>query len=344
MALTDTLTTEILPFFDRRLRDNIFMSTSLFEYLWQQVDPVPGGLQINEQIAYLATPNAGVFAGGVSELPATFVGNATQATFPPCYYFYSIAIPNTTAILNEGDGMIIDIISAQYENALMSLNNVLGQDVYGDGTARNGAPTLSGLNAIVTTAADPAGGAYGGISRIGSSGSFQSPTGPAPWWNGVSMTVNGGAQTFWKGSVNPGSSTALSWQAIIALMSACTVGQFRPRVMFAGLTAYNAGLNLMTNIVRNMSLNDSGKEMGKQGFTGIAFGDVLFVQDDQCDTGTIYAVNDILKFRPWRDGFFRQFPWRQPPNALVDIKYGLLICNITHNRPNTMGKLSGILS
>lgn len=341
MALTDTITTEILPYYDRKLRDNIFMSTALFEYLWQQVDPVEG-LVINEQIAYLATPNADVFAGGVSELPATFVSNATQATFPPCYYFYSIAIPNTTAILNEGEGMIIDIISAQYENALMSLNNVLGADVYGDASTRNGAATLSGLNAICTTSADPAGGAYGGITRVGSSGSFSAPVGPSPWWNGVNMTVNGGAQTFWKGTVNPGTSTAISWGALIALISACTVGQFRPRVMFAGLTAYNAAANLMTNIVRQMNLSET--DIGRQGFKGIAFSDILMVQDDQCDTGTIYAVNDILKFRPWRGGFFKQMPWRQPPNALVDIKYGLLICNITHNRPNTMGKLTGILS
>jgi hypothetical protein len=340
MAFTDTMTTETLPFYDRRLRDQIFMSTSFFEYLWQQVDPVPGGLQINEQIAFLATPNAGVFAGGVSELPATFVGNATQATFPPCYYFYSVAIPNTMAILNDGEGMVIDMISAQYENALMSLNNVLAQDAYGDATPRNGAPTLSGLNAIITTSADPAGGAYGGISRIGSSGSFKNPTGAAPWYNGVSMTVNGGAQTFWKGTVNPGSSTVLSWQSIIALMSACTVGPFRPRVMFAGLTAYNAALALMTNIVRQDDLRSNG--LGKQGFTGVAFGDVLLVQDDQADAGTIYAVNNLLKFRPWREGFFKQFPWRQPPNALVDIKYGLLVCNLTHSRPNTMGLMSGI--
>ena len=340
MALTDTLATEILPFFDRKLRDQIFMSTSLFEYLWQQVDPVPGGLTINEQVAYLATPNANVYAGGVSELDADFIGNATTATFPPCYYFYSVAIPNTYAILNEGEGMIIDIIAAQYENALMSLNNVLSQDVYGDSTPRNGAPTLSGLNAITTYDADPAGGAYGGISRIGSTGTFQAPVGPAPWWNSVNMSINGGAQSFWKGSLNPGAVTTISWQAIIQLMSACTVGQFRPRVMFAGLTAWNAGANLMTNIVRDMSLDK--QSLGRQGFTGISFADVLFVQDDQCNTGTIYAVNDILKFRPWRDGFFRQFPWRQPPNSLVDLKYGLLVCNITHNRPNTMGRLTGI--
>ena len=111
--------------------------------------------------------------------------------------------------------------------------------------------------------------------------------------------------------------------------------------MFAGLTAYSAATNLMTNIVRQTNLAETG--LGRQGFTGVAFADVLMVQDDQCDTGTVYAMNDVFKFRPWREGFFRQFPWRQPPNALVDIKYGLLVCNLTHNRPNTMGRLTGIL-
>ena len=340
MALTDNLTTTILPHFDRELRDQIFMSTALLEYLWQNIDPVPGGIQINTELAYLATPNAGVFGGGIAELPADYIGNATQATFPPCYYFYSCAIPNTLALLNEDDGCIIDIVAAQYENALMSLNQVLGADVYGDATARNGCATLSGLAAICTSAADPGGGAYGGISRIGSSGSWSAPTGTAPWWNGTTLTVNGGAQTCWKGSVNPGSSTTLSWQALIALMSAGTVGQFRPRVMFAGLTAFNAALNLATNIVRQDNLAQTS--LGRQGFTGVAFGDVLIVQDDNCPTDTIYGVNNLLKLRPWKGAFFRQFPWRQPPYQLIDIKYGLLIMNMEHPRPNTMVKMTGI--
>ena len=339
MALSpDTISTSILQYFDRALRDNIFMSTPFFEYMWQNVDPVDGGLVINQQIAYLASPNANVFAGGVSELPATFVGNATQSTFPPCYYFYSVAIPDTTIILNENEGMILDIIEAQYETALQSLNNVLGQDVYGDSTPRNGAPTLSGLQAIVTSGADPGGGAYGGISRVGSSGSFKAPTGNAPWWNANALTINGGSQTVWKGTVNTGSGTLLTLNALQALISVCQVGQFRPRLMVADLTSYNAFFNLMTNIVRQAPLAD----VGRQGFKGLALADIIMVQDDQCPSGTVFAVNDILKLRPWRGGFFKQLPWRQPPNALVNIKYGIVILNMTHNRPNTMGSLSGI--
>lgn len=334
----DTISSSILPYFDRKLRDNLFMSTPLFEYMWQHVEPVDGGLVINEQIAYLSSPNAGVFAGGVSELPASFIGNTTQATFPPCYYFYSVAIPDTTVILNEGEGQIIDIIAAQYETALMSLNNVLGQDVYGDSTPRSGAPTLSGLNAVVTSGADPGGGAYGGITRVGSSGSFKAPVGNAAFWNGNALTINGGAQTVWKGTFNTGTATTLSLSALIQLITACQVGQYRPEVLFSDVTSWVAFFNLMTNIVRQAPI----AEIGRQGFTGLAIADVIMVQDDQCPAGTVYAINNMFKFRPWRGGFFRQLPWRQPPNALVNIKYGLLVANLTHQRPNTMGSLSGI--
>jgi len=305
--------------------------------MWQNVDPVPGGLVINEQIAYLSSPNANVFGGGVAELPATFVGNTTQSSFPPCYYYYSIAIPDTTIILNQYEGQIIDIIAAQYETALMSLNNVLGQDVYGNSATRFGAPTLSGLGAVITSGADPSGGAYGGITRVGASGAFGSPTGNA-FWNGNAMTINGGSQTFWKGAVKPGTGTTLNLLALQQLVSICSVGLFRPKLLVADLTSYNAYFNLLTNIVRQAPITP----IGKQGFTGLAFADLIMILDDQCTAGTIYAINDIFKFRPWRSGFFRQVPWRQPPNALVNIKYGLLIANLTHNRPNTMGSLSGI--
>jgi hypothetical protein len=333
----DTIASSILPYYERQLRDNIFMSTALFEFMWQNVKPVKGGLVINEQIAYLSSPNAGVFAGGVSELPATFIGNTTQAAFPPCYYFYSVAIPDTTIILNENEGQIIDIIAAQYETAVMSLNNVLGQDVYGTSATRGGAPTLSGLGAVVTSDADPAGGAYGGISRASSTGSFSSYTGNA-WWNGNALTINGGSQTVWKGTINTGTATTLTLLAMQQLLTSCQVGMFRPKVIFCDWTVYNAFFNLLTNIVREAPI----AKIGRQGFTGLAFADTIVVQDDQCTSGTAYAVNDIWKFRPWEGGFFRQLPWRQPPNSLVNIKYGLLIANMTHQRPNTMGSLSGI--
>ena len=336
----NTIDTMILPNFDRKLRDNIFMSTSAFEYLYKQIEEVDGGSHITEQIAYLSSPNADNFAGGISELPATFVGNTTAAMFVPCYYFYSIAIPDTTVILNEGEGMIIDIIGAQYATALMSLNNVLGKDIYGDGSPRNGAPTLSGLGAIVTNGADPAGGAYGGISRIGSSGTFKAPTGNAPWWNAVTLNMGSTAtQDCWKGTFQPApNGPTLSFSAIIQLLTATTVGQYAPEVCFCDNNAWVALFNLLTPTVRTVEIT----EFGRMGFKGLSVANTIFVQDDQCPSNTIFTVNNLLKFRPWRGGFFRQLPWRTPPTQLVNIKYGLLIANMVHSRPNTMGKLYNI--
>lgn len=332
-----TIDTFILPNFDRVLRDNLFMSTALFEYLWSQVDPVDGGSTIREEIAYLSTPNADNFGGGVQELPATLAPVATEAQFPPCYYFYSLAIPDTTVVLNEGEGMIIDIIAAQYEQALMSLNDKLGTDAYGDSTVRNGAPTLSGLGAVCTSAADPGGGAFGGISRIGSSGPNTAPVGNAPWWNAAVFTINGGSQTCWKGTFDFGAVTTLGLPALTKLITAATVGQYRPEVLFAGSTAWVAFANLLMATVRQEPANK-----GEQGFSGLSFMNTVVVQDDKQTAGSINTINNMLKFRPWRGGFFRQLPWRQPPNQLINIKYGLLIANMCHQRPNTMAVVSGI--
>lgn len=334
----DTINSSILPNFSRKLRDNFFTSTVALEYLLNCISPVDGGLYIVEEILYNQNPNANVFAGGVAQLPASFVGNTTQATFNPIYYFGSVAIPDSVTILNKSEGEIIDVIAAQYEHMLMSLAEVLGNDVYGDATPRSGIPTLSGLGAVNTSGSDPGGGPYGGISRSGSSGSFKAPVGNAPFWNANVLTINGGAQTVWKGTVNPGSVTTMSFGALFALMMACTIGQYRPKILLTDLIGYQAYANVVQQTVRQSAL----EPVMKQGMSGLSFADIPMFQDDKCPSGSVYAVNDLFVLRPWRDGFFVVTPWRQPSNALVNIKYLLLVCNLVHTRPNTMGVMTGI--
>jgi hypothetical protein len=336
----DTISSSVLPSYDRELRDNVLTSVSLLEWLFdtENVQEVNGGLYIATQIAYNPSPNANSYAGGMSQLPATFVGNTTTATFPPCYYFFSVAIPDTTLFLNRDDGEIIDLITAQYEWAKASLIDVIGADAYGDSTPRNGGPTLSGLAAINTYNADPGGGAYGGITRIGSTGTFKSNSGPAPFWNANVLTVNGGQQVGWSGTVNTGNQTILTVQAIQAMVSLASVGQYRPRAIVGDKICYNSYLNLTTATLRNNDLDGNGT----QGFKTLDFAGLPLFQDDKCPTGTLYTLNDLLKLRPWKGAFFTTLPWRQPSNALVNIKYGLVIMNMVHTRPNTMAVMSGV--
>lgn len=336
----DTISTSILPSFNRELRDNVFTSVSTLEWLFdsENIEIVDGGLYIAAQIAYAASPNANSYAGGIAQLPASFVGNSTQVTFPPCYYFFSVAIPDTLLILNKDEGEIIDLITAQYEWAAMSLNDVLGNDVFGNSTPRNGGPTLSGLGAINTYSADPAGGAYGGLTRVGSSGTFTAPVGNAAFWNANVLVINNGAQVGWLGTVNTGTATTLSLQAIQALLGLTSVGQYRPKAVVCDMLSFNAYLNLLTPTIRQAP--DSA--VGNQLFKEVSVAGIPIFRDDKCPTGTMYTLNDLFVMRPWRGGFFTMLPWRQPSNALVNIKYGLLVMNLQHTRPNTMGVLSGI--
>jgi len=334
----DTLTSSILPFFNRKLRDNFFTSTVAFELFTSLIERIDGGAYIQDQVMYNSSPQADVWSGGVATASADFIGNTTSATFNPIYYLGAIGIPDTFAILNQGQGMIIDLIAAQYEQMLMSLVEKIGTDMYSDGTPRNGVPVLSGLNGVCTYGADPGGGPYGGITRIGSSGSFKNPVGSAPWWNANVITINGGSQTVWKGTVNPGTSTISSYQAYFAFMIANTLGMYRPLAFLTDLIGYQGYANLVVQTVRQTPLEG----ILRNGARALSFADIPIIQDDKCPTGSLYAINDLLKWCIWKNGAFVETPWRQPSNALVNIKYVVLVNALKHERPNTIGVMTNI--
>lgn len=339
MALSpDTITTEIIPNYGRKLRDDVMMATPLLEWLFDNMEEVDGGSQIVEQINYQLSPNADVYPGGVAPLNADFVNTATNATFNPCYYWYSVMIPDTLKILARGEGEVINIFDSQFETALGSLTQKLGGDVWGTGATRNGAPTLSGVQQLCTTGADAAGGPFGGISRVGSSGTFLAPTGNAAFWNANVLTINGGAQTVWKGSVNPGASTTSSMQAVMALVAACTVGQFRPALLVGDTIAWTGFHNVVVQTVRQAPLQVEGGS----GYPEISFAGIPVIQDDFAPSGSLAALNGLYKLRPWKEGFFVQMEPVRPYNALATIYYGLLVMNLVHTRPNTVGIMTGI--
>src|SRR6202158_736257 len=114
----DNLTSSILPSFNRKLRDNFFTATAAFELFTSLIERIDGGAYIQDQIMYNASPQADVWPGGVATASADFIGNTTSATYNPIYYLGAIGIPDTYAILNQGQGMIVDLIAAQYEQML----------------------------------------------------------------------------------------------------------------------------------------------------------------------------------------------------------------------------------
>jgi len=338
MLTPDTITTEIIPNYTRKLIDDITVATSLWEYMFDTIEEVDGGSQIIEQINYQYSTNADNYPGGVAPLNADFVNAATQATFAPCYYWYSVMIPDTLKLLARGDGEVINIFSGQFATALTSITKVLGTDVWGAGATRNGAPTLSGIQAAATSGADPSGGAFGGISRVGSSGSFNNNSGNAAFWNANVFAINGGAQTCWKGTINTGNSTTTTFQALMAFVAANTVGQYRPSCLMGDTAAWLGLQNLLFQTVRQAPLVVEGGA----GYPEVSFAGIPCIQDDYAPQGTWAALNGLYKLRPWKNGFFVQMEPVRPYNALATIYYGLIVMNMVHTRPNTIGIMNGI--
>jgi hypothetical protein len=334
----DTLQSSILPYFNRKLRDNFFESSVAFELFSTLIERIDGGAYIQDQIMYNSSPQADVWPGGVATASADFIGNTTSATWNPIYYLGAIGIPDTFAILNQASGMIVDLIAGQYEQMLMSLVDKINNDFFGNGASRNNIPVLQGLQAICTSGADPTAGPYGGITRVGSSGTFLSPTGTTAWWNANVLTISGGSQSVWTGTVNTGTSTISNYGAYFAFLIASSVGMFRPLAILCDPIAYQGYGNLLVATVRQTPLEG----VLRNGARGLSFADIPVIMDVHCPSGTIFSVNDLLKWCIWTNGAFVETPWRQPSNALVNIKYVVLVNALKHERPNTMTVMSGI--
>jgi hypothetical protein len=347
MALSpNTLTTMIDRLYTRQLVDNFFLGSPLWNKLSQNEDPVSGGRQIVDQISYANSYNAGVWGGGINTLPAAFIGHATEAAQPPAFYYFSVAIPETDEIQNQDPAQIINIVEAQFELAQMSLRDTLGADIYGDGSLRNGFQTLMGLKAAITYSVDPGTPTavpYAGITRVGATGSRFAPVGNAFWnSNAVALSGGGGAQTRWKGTLNYPAGTTIAGAGVIVMQntfSFCTVNNEAPDLMTASQLAYNAYYGTLTQLMRQATADD----LGKQGFTGLLFNNTPLIQDDYCDNDSIYFINSrVFKLRPYEQGNFRMTGWRQPADQLVNLRYGIWMGNATCTRPNLLGRLSGI--
>jgi hypothetical protein len=340
MLSPDTLNSSTLGYYNRRAREQVFTSTAAMQFLLDAgIKPVDGGSVYNCPIIYNVSPQAGVFGGGAQQIQANFIPNTTLATWSPAYYYGAIGIPDTVAIQNQGQSQIVDIVEAQYEQMVMSLIERLGIDFYGNGSAQNGFYPLQGLGALGTYNSDPT-LPYGNISRAGSSGSWQAPVGQAPWWNAAVLSISGGAQTVWsKPSINPGTSSYMSYNALFAWLLAGSVGMYKPLAAFTDAIGWQAIGNLFVAIARE----SSAESIFSQGPAGLNFMGTPIFQDDKCTQGTLYGINDLLEFRVWKNALFVETPWRQPSNALVNVKFILLIAALVHSRPNTVPILSGIL-
>ena len=246
-----------------------------------------------------------------------------QFSINPSQYYANSTITGIQAAANKGKEAIVDLVTEELRSVSKALNDLMGTDLYGDGTG-NGGKALTGLVAQVDDGTNVS--TFQGLSRttyptLQSTLSVQSG---ALGLDDLAASYDA-AQV---GSDQPtlGVTTPAVFSIIEALYTATSRYQLvqqvgRVRATAAGLMPESAGVS------------------GNVGFTGLMFRGMPIILDDKCTSGNLYMLNenylDLYEMMPdaafvsgAKDGF-GWTGWKKPTNqdAVVSqfLWYGQLV-------------------
>lgn len=327
-------------FYIPKVKDNFLMNRPLFKKLYENKETFDGGQDIRVPVRFDEGNNGGAWGGGIGSLTANFVENVTHAVFPICHYYSSMMVPQTYLWLNRGKAKLSDLMKNQAESMLNNLNKTLGLDIHGAGGLNaNGFRKIDGIQAAATQAADPSYAAFGGVTRVGASGNWSSPTGNA-FWNATVFAANANTTiTGWKGSEVIDNLTTISIAKLQQIYGFGCREDVEPEMIVMRQNLYNAVSNLMSTYRRYENKDD----VGKMGFKkGLEFMGANIISDDSANSGEITALNfQDLKLYVHDIADFFPTDFREPANQATLIKYIFLMLSLVSDRPNTLVRVTG---
>lgn len=331
-ALTD-------KYFSENLEDEFFLSRALTVKMQSRVKAIDGGTQIAVPIKYQQNTNTGRWAGGDDVMDTDGQEFATQALFDWKYLKTSISLPETKLLQNAGSKQkIVDLLESEMENAVESLSDQFDIDMYLDGNPdASGRPGIDGLKAVCTRGNDPTPGAYGGISRTGSSGGTKNAPILNSFWNANVVAANGNTTyALWKNPVTMDNSTTLTLAKLQAIYGACGGAD----ICVTGQPLYDKYWSLLTAIQRQMT----DDEIGKAGFDSLKFNSAAVIVGDNIDDNQKWYNLNLKYFevKPHKDMNFAPTEFRKPVNQRVLVKHFNWMGNVVCKRPNKQGLITGM--
>lgn len=336
-TMLDTVTREdIMP----EVEDAFFNTSVLWKRLQKRKRPLDGGALIEQPIQYAGNPDAGAWGGGYSTLPLSQYDVLTKAYFRWAYYVVPMTYAETDIIKNMGSSKIVDLAETVGENALQSLRDTFGKDIYKDGSNNTaGFKTIDGLSSVLTYNGNPAPGSYGGISRATSTGTQSSFTGNA-WWNGTVASINQGSRDFWVGNFNVNNaSTVLDLNKVNQIYTALMVADDAPDLIVCAPALFAK----FWQLIQTNERIPGGEETGLAGFKYIMLNGTPIVPDANIDdAGKVYFLNTKYLFlRPSRISDFKNSGIRKPTRMRVAVSYIFWDGNFTCSNPRMQGLLTG---
>ncbi len=245
-----------------------------------------------------------------------------QFTINPSQYYANLTITGIQRAANKGKEAIVDLMTAEFQSVGRALNNLMGNDLYGDGTG-NAGKALTGLIAQVDDGTNVA--TFQGLSRT-----------TYPTLKSTFNTQSGALGL---------SNLATDFDGAQIGYDQPTLGITTPAVfsIIEALYTSNARYQITQGIAERIKVTAAGVEKGgvgaNMGFTGIMFRGMPIVIDDRCTAGTLFMLNEKyldLYEMPADSAFvagsqegFSWTGWKKPTNQDVIVSqllwYGQLV-------------------
>lgn len=269
-AFTDIIATT-LQGYSGTIADNVSKNRALLRQIDKKGNKMPAtGRSIVQELEY-AENSTVMWYSGAEKFDVSNSETMTAAEFPYKQLVGSVTVTGLEEIQNSGKEAIHNLVKSRTKNLDKSLRNVVGRDIYGNGTANNG-KAISGLGLLV---ADIPTNVVGGIDANVFS-----------FWRNVvydfstlGVTLNG---------LNLLHAINVTWLKV-------TRGADKPDMGVADANMYTLYMEQLQPQQRFTDDKGAGA-----GFTNLTYnGNCPIIYDDLCPVDHLYLLNtDYLFLRP----------------------------------------------
>ena len=270
---------------------------------------VSGGRTFTHPIYYKPNTSFKSYAK-TDTIDTPLMDDVTRAEFPIKIIAGSVVVSLLEEAMNAGQKeKLIDLAEETVTRAKISMAEVMGDQVFGDGTGANDIDGIQFLNnSAPSTQTD-----VGGIDP--------SAAGNEYWRNKIGTTADFS------------NSAAVSFAKMSALVAECTFGRQGPRVVITTKTLYSEYEALLTSNIRYVTT-----ELADAGFLHLAYQTMPLIFDDNCPSGGMYFIDtDNLWLQVLARGNMELTDMQPSHDQLMRVALLYLFGNLTTGSRRTNG-------
>jgi hypothetical protein len=298
--------------------DNIFVDYWLLNQLkaGKGFLPIDGGDKVTVILDY--AQNGTVTAYNDTETISTSRQDVLDtAEYTWKQYAGSVVHSELEKAINQGSAKKTDLLAAKLKNLKSSIDDILNQDLFSDGTGTS-AKVIGGLAAAVPLVATS--GTFGGINRA--------------------------TFAFWRTKQTSGAKTTSAYDNLRATMRSiynqCSNGVAGNHPKF-GVTDRTTFEGYEGLLLANERFTDKGD--GDGGFKNevVKFKGMKLAYDGDCTSGYVYFLNpEFVKLAYAKGHWYKGSPAVEPANQTIEVFKTHTICNLVVTNSRMLGVVTGI--